>query len=68
MVHVRILPCTQTEVSRSTATNIRRDFTVLLHIQCDRFRTQDVPHVPKQSTLNCAAKSVNIAYDRLVRI
>jgi len=24
--------------------------------------------MPKQSTLNCAAKSVNIAYDRLVRI
>jgi len=41
---------------------------MLLHIQCDRFSTQDVPHMPKQSTLNCAAKSVNIAYDRLVRI
>ena len=41
---------------------------MLWHIPCDRFRTQDVPHVPQQSTLNGAAKSVNIAYDRLVRI
>jgi hypothetical protein len=41
---------------------------MLSQIQFDRFSTQDVPHMPKQSTLNCAAKSMNIAYDRLVRI